>query len=132
MQLVGNSSLIEPGDRIYYWADWKKHYGVYAGNGWVWHNAPTKGEHYAQLEAFSGGRRVHIDRKCPAVDRYKVLSAIQAKAGNPEGYDLLSYNCEHAARQLTEGSRISYQVLGWGVFGLALCGLLYVALTEEA
>jgi hypothetical protein len=118
---------LEPSDRIFCWSLLKKHYGVYAGGGWVLHNMPGKGEHFISYEEFREGRQVFIEKRFPVQERPRVMAAVQAKVGNPKKYDLLVHNCEHTALETTEGISASYQIRGWStVGGIVLLALLLI------
>jgi hypothetical protein len=125
LRAQSNQIILQPGDRIFCWSLLKRHYGVFAGNGWVLHNMPGRGEHFTSYDEFRTDREVFLEKRCSPQDLPEVMMMLQAKAGNPQAYDLIGHNCEHTAMEVTEQKSVSYQVNGWGTIGgIALLALL--------
>jgi hypothetical protein len=117
---IFSSSALRAGDIIYVNRGLYKHYGVYAGNGKVFHFAPYSGTeisaenavvHETTLEAFLKGGKLEIDKKTKAkFPRQEIVSRARSKIGG-KGYSLPFNNCEHFARWCTTGVYESKQVI---------------------
>lgn len=99
------------------------HRGVALGNGQVLHNTPGRGEHISSLEAFSGGRKVRVQRRTFA-EREAALARASQWRSRP--YHLLRNNCEHTVSRARSGRRTSPQLRGWAL-GLGLAGAALLA-----
>ena len=76
---------------------------------------------------FSKGRDVYVHRKATGgyFERQIILHRALSLVGKK--YDLLTFNCEHAANLAQVGKAESPQVRGFVVIALALIGLAFVA-----
>lgn len=85
------------------------HVGVWLGNGTVFHNAPTRGEHVSSVQDFAKGETVSFQstNASPAT----VLTRVRSRLATPRGYDLLSNNCEHSANHVVTGEASSRQLI---------------------
>ena len=117
---------MKPGDQIYVWRYRSKagtplplpyqHHGIYAGDGQVIHlcGEPGLGRVEAEvrfddLEHFSRGSAVEVVRHDHRMDPEETIRRATARLGERR-YNLLTYNCEHFARECVTGTASSSQV----------------------
>lgn len=116
-----NIMAIEPGDLIKRRIESKWHYGVYCGNGLVFDSYPPRGEGLTRFEDFKKDKDIEIEVKCPPDKKQTVFERIRAKLAKPKLYNLLTDNCEHVAREVFAGKKVSYQLSGIAL-GLIVLG----------
>jgi hypothetical protein len=116
---------IKPGDLLYRSKYPAIHTGIYLGNGNVFHNKPGVGEHISSFHDFSEGKKVTAS-KIPEAIRSAVLERLNHALSKPEGYHLLTNNCEHTINRILFNKKRSDQVLIGATFLLA--GLSFFAL----
>lgn len=75
-------------------AGWTQHVGIYVGNGIVFHNTPTNGEHLATVDTFATSQPLHVFIS-DAARRQRALIGVRSALKAPRPYSLLSNNCEH-------------------------------------
>jgi len=105
----------------------KKHYGIctgfdHAGSPWFAHNTSYFGVVHTDRKGFAGHRVIHIEQRAPV--GYEAMVAARALSLVGREYNLLRFNCEHAANLAATGKAQSKQVQD----GLALAGLGTMAL----
>jgi hypothetical protein len=88
-----------------------KHVGTYIGNGRVFHCHPNTGEEIVSLSQFSSGRKITVIAE-GVTDWFHFLRRLGEKVANPESYNLISNNCQHAASELRTGIKKSSQLTG--------------------
>ena len=110
------------------------HYGIYGGNNWfdgreVVHNSKGGGVIRSTLAEFADGAPIIIESR--VARNYWEQQAIADRAISLLGkkYDLVNFNCEHAANWAQSGKAESLQVQF--AVGIALLGLLGVALATS-
>jgi hypothetical protein len=114
---------IRVGDLCSVQQPFKLHYGVCVGRNsrgelvFV-HNTPDGGVTYATESAFARGRP--ITAAAPSLPREEVVRRARALVG--QRYDLLAFNCEHAANFAASGKAESLQAQR----GVALAGIAAV------
>jgi hypothetical protein len=93
------------------------HYGIYIG-AWgghphcVIHNAKLKEVELTTLEAFADGRPVELAERV-ARNRWEAAHIVErAFSLLGKNYDLLGFNCEHAANLALHGEAVSLAVRG--------------------
>ena len=101
------------------------HYGIYLGNGMVFHNSPELGEHKSTFAEFAGQEKVTFISVWPE-KRGEVLNRLSDSLKNEKQYNLLFNNCEHTVYKIVAGQPMSPQLVGWGAVGLFILGLLFV------
>jgi hypothetical protein len=123
-----NSNSLEVGDMIAVNRIGYKHVGIYVGqhsygNRCVIHNAKGNGVILSTFQEFAGGDSVFIHQK--AAGNYFERHAIAKRALSLLGqeYDLLKFNCEHAAHFSQNGVAESPQMAGAVVLALIAVGL---------
>lgn len=100
------------------------HVGVYAaGRGFI-HNQKGNCVVLTNLQTFSGGLPIRVIARVNGgwFRREQVVQRALTLMG--KRYDLLNFNCEHAAYYAATGVARSPQ-LGWAVLGLAVFGLVW-------
>ncbi len=99
---------------------WGKHVGLFIEGEGVFHNAPGKGEHLSNIQAFSEGKPITYEL-VESVDYFTVVNKINTALQRPKQYDLLKYNCEDSLYAVLEGEPRSPQRKAVGDFveGLA-------------
>jgi hypothetical protein len=114
---------LQAGDKI--WTNGRlgaRHYGIYAGNGYVIHASKDLGHVACEpLATFLDGEPVWIDSRAKAGFEWVVVQRAKAYMGRP--YDLVWFNCEHLASIAQDGEASSPQ-LQRAVLALAGFGLL--------
>lgn len=80
---------------------------------------------WQSIDEFSGGRRWHVRNLAPKVSAVESLRRAEALTGKP--YDLLTANCEHAARWVMGHPRESRQVRDYVLLALAAAILARIA-----
>jgi len=108
-----------------------RHVGVYAGPRFdrrdVVHNNKFGGVVLSSFAEFSGGSPVYIQQKASGdyfdreIIKQRALSLLGKK------YDLLLFNCEHAATFAQSGQAKSPQLQGFALLGLLFVGLAVLA-----
>lgn len=105
-----------------------KHVGVYVGSRpfsdqCVIHNAKSNGVILSNLAEFSAGAEVFIHQKATGNYFERQAIATRALALLGQKYDLLQFNCEHAANLAQRGVAESPQIVGLAVVSLIACGI---------
>jgi hypothetical protein len=89
-----------------------EHWGVYVetywGDGVVFEQTKDAGLRLTPREEFSGGAELTVD-PTPDAELSNILPRMMAVAARPAPYDLFTNNCEHIAREVTEGKKYSPQ-----------------------
>jgi len=85
-----------------------KHVGVYAGPGWVFHNAPRTGARVVPLAEFAAGYPVEVVRT--NVHPHVAVQRMRTRLVDGRPYDVLSNNCEHAAFEIVADQKVSPQL----------------------
>jgi len=122
-----SNETLQIGDMIRIDRPGYKHVGVYVGAQWpsqwdVIHNQKGGGVKLISLAAFSDGCPVFIHQKTQG-DHYQRQQIVQ-RALQLIGtkYDLLNFNCEHAANLAQNGKAESPQLKGFVLLTLLLIG----------
>lgn len=90
------------------------HVGIYLGSGQVFHNHWRNGTEIISYEQFANGKAVSVlSQGTP--DTAVLYPRIQHLLGLRRAYDILRYNCEHAASFVRDGVASSPQLLAYGV-----------------
>ena len=113
-----NESVLEIGDVIRIDRPGYKHVGVYVGTRWfdrrdVVHNRKGGGVELTTLAGFSGGSEIFIHQKATGDYRQRQDVAKRAMQLLGTKYDLLTFNCEHAANLAQRGKAESPQLFGY-------------------
>ena len=105
-----------------------RHYGICvakdaAGRRRFIHNTPGNGVEEVTEQVFAQGKPIRVEQRPAPGDQARVIARARALVGRT--YDLVSFNCEHAANLAASGEASSVQVqramLGLvGVVGLLL------------
>jgi len=101
------------------------HYGIYIGE-WgghphsVVHNAKFKEVQIATLEAFADGRSVEIAERTARNDSEAARIVERALTLVGRKYDLVGFNCEHAANFALHGQAVSLAMQGAVMLGAIL------------
>jgi len=124
---------LETGDKIVeplFSTGLTKHYAIYLGidrNGieWIAENHKFKNVQIIRADQyFSSAKIERIDKFVGSVsDRKKVISRAVALTG--KHYDLITYNCEHFASEITTGYVQSFQIKNAFAF---LIGVIFLNL----
>lgn len=104
------------------------HYGIYVGSTrealrGVVHNAKGLGVVISELEEFAAGHAVVVETRVMGgwwIQRRVAQRALSLLGRN---YDLMNFNCEHAATWAQSGEARSPQVSGYVLAALLLVGL---------
>lgn len=117
-------NVFENGDMIGVVRPYPRHVGVYASGRGVIHNAKGGFVQLTDMATFSGGRPVRAIRRVAGTwwDKEAAVNRAMSLLGQP--YDLINFNCEHAAYYALEGKPRSPQ-LGLAVATLVMVGLLF-------
>ena len=125
-----NNNSLEVGDIIRIDRFGYKHVGVYVGSRWfsfgvgdVVHNRKGGGVELTSLAQFSDGCDVFIHQKATGDHFQRQLIAQRAMQLIGTKYDLLTFNCEHAANLAQQGSAKSPQIAEAAVLGFIVCGI---------
>ena len=123
-------STFQPGDRIAVQRFFYKHVGIYIGNGSVVHNDKGGGVVRTTLAEFSAGGAVMLQKR--VTTDYFQQQAIAQRALSLIGsqFNVIHFNCEHAANWAQSGRVESEQLQGAVIVLLAVLGL--VALSKSA
>jgi hypothetical protein len=105
------------------------HYGIYLGNGMVFHNSPTHGEHQSTFTEFAGDEKVTCVSITPE-KRSEILNRLSESLRNAKQYNILFNNCEHTIFRILSGEARSPQLVGWGLAGLCIVILIAVFATK--
>lgn len=110
------------------------HYGIYVGRTQgmlhgVVHNAKGHGVVLSEFREFAAGRPVVIETRVAGGWRAEQVVARRALALVGKEYDLLNFNCEHAATLAQTGRARSPQVEAFTLLVLVALG---VAVLSEA
>jgi len=124
--------IIQIGDKCWVRSS-KKHYGVCTGYGsdgepWFVHNTRDGGVVHTTRKAFAGNRAIYIEQRAqPGTEALVAARALQLVGRR---YDMLSFNCEHAANLAANGQAESKQVQQ-GVIVASLAGVLALVVANE-
>ncbi|MDE2102160.1 MAG: lecithin retinol acyltransferase family protein [Patescibacteria group bacterium] len=107
-----------------------QHVGVYVGPSWfdrcdVVHNRKNGGVELTTLAEFSSGRQVFIHQKAVGDGKERQQIAQRARQLVGKKYDLLTFNCEHAANLAQRGKAESPQITFAFFALLAIAGLFF-------
>ena len=125
----------EIGDMIAISKPGYKHFGIYVGSRGIYgssvvHNCKREGVILSSLSDFSGNSPIFIHQKATGkfrVERETIAQRALSLLGTK--YDLIQFNCEHAA--LTQsGFGRSPQIIGAALLALCIAGLVLVALKK--
>jgi hypothetical protein len=123
---------LQVGDMIQVGRFLYNHVGIYVGSRTadgrdVVHNDKNGGVVLSTLAEFSGGKPVQLHTA--ASGNYVEREAIANRALSLLGrrFDLLTFNCEHAANWAQSGKLESPQIKGFVLFALIVGGLALVA-----
>ena len=94
-----------------------EHFGVYLGaeicghfgSQWVYDNMKGQGDRVVSLHEFSLGKPIRVISTAHN-DRALTLARALQKIQKPSPWKLVSYNCEHGAREVVEGRPYSIQL----------------------
>jgi hypothetical protein len=121
--------MIAQGDKCYVQSFLKKHYGICTGlwpDGRLWfvHNRPDGGVVHTPREGFAGDAEIHVEQRA----RPSQGAAVAQRALDLVGrsYDLLGFNCEHAANLAANGAAESKQVRNVVATGIGFAFLAWV------
>jgi hypothetical protein len=122
-----NNDTLQIGDMIRIDRPGYKHVGVYVGPQWpsqqdVIHNQKGGGVKMINFAEFSDGCAVFIHRKAIGdhFQRQQIVQRALQLIGTK--YDLLKFNCEHAANLAQNGRADSPQLRGFAMLALLLIG----------
>jgi hypothetical protein len=106
------------------------HYGVLATAIPPFHrdevlHLTRNGPKVVTFSEFARGRKVRIQEGAPPEKVQEIIQRAQTLLRWPKPYDLVSNNCEHAARWIVSGKAESRQIngVGWAL-GIGLVALL--------
>ena len=122
------NSALEVGDIIRVDRVGYKHVGVYVGprgftSDCVVHNSKGGGVILSDFVTFSGGTPIFIHQKATGNYYQREIIARRALALLGKKYDLLTFNCEHAANLAQRGTAESPQVLAMTFIALIVGGI---------
>jgi hypothetical protein len=125
--------MIRQGDKCWVWLFIKKHYGIctgfVGGVPWFVHNTPDGGVVHTSLEGFAGRSPIHIEQRALAGQEAAV--ALRALKLVGHAYDLLNFNCEHAANLAANGVAESKQVKLAGAAAACLAAFSLLSLVNQ-
>lgn len=98
------------------------HVGVYLGNDQVFHNHWRNGAEIISLREFANGKSFAVLSQ-GAVNIAALYQRAQHLLSLRRAYDVLRYNCEHAASFVREGVPSSPQILFYGAVSLIAMGI---------
>ena len=131
------NGILEIGDVIRIQCAGYQHVGVYVGpRGFrgecVVHNSKAGGVILSTFAEFSGGSQVFVHQKAPGgwFDRQTIAERALSLLGTK--YDLLTFNCEHAANFAQRGKAESPQIFAATLIGLILGGIGLIAASKRA
>lgn len=128
---IVNSNSLEVGDMIAVARLGYKHVGIYVGpqpfGACVVHNCKGDGVILSTLEEFGGSSQIFIRRKATGNFQERQIIAQRAMFLLGTKYDLLKFNCEHAATTAQSGVPESPQVAVAGLLALFAVGLALLA-----
>ncbi|MCA9590549.1 MAG: lecithin retinol acyltransferase family protein [Myxococcales bacterium] len=104
---------ISQGDKCWVQVHGKKHYGICTGLGfdgqlWFVHNTRVGGVLHTTWKGFAGNRPVYIEQRAQPGQASVVAARALQLVGSQ--YNLLAFNCEHAANWAANGKAESKQV----------------------
>lgn len=122
------NSQIQIGDMIRIERFGYNHIGIYVGRrnyseACVVHNCKGRGVMLSTLEEFSGNSPIFLHQQATVQHHERELIAQRALALLGTQYDLINFNCEHAANFAQRGVAVSPQIAGAAVIGFIACGL---------
>jgi hypothetical protein len=122
-----NNDTLQIGDMIRIDRPGYKHVGVYVGAQWppqwdVVHNQKGGGVNLTSLAEFSDGCPVFIHQKAQGNHHQRQQIVQRALQLIGTKYDLLKFNCEHAANLAQSGRAESPQLRGFALLALLLIG----------
>jgi hypothetical protein len=127
-----NLNSFEVGDMIAIGRPGYKHVGIYIGlwrfNGpCVVHNSKRGGVILSTFSDFADNSQVFIHQKAVGdfLERQTIVQRALSLLGTK--YDLLKFNCEHAATMAQSGVARSPQIAGYAVLALITLGLAIFA-----
>ena len=108
------------------------HYGIFVGrvgsvNCGVVHNAKGRGVVLSEFDEFAMGATVALDSRTPGGWWAQQRVAQRALALIGQRYDLVNFNCEHAATLAQTGQAVSRQVEGFALAVLLVLGVLVLS-----
>jgi len=116
---------IRPGDIVYRYKCFVRHWGVCVSEGVILHNSPGKGEHAGSVGEFSGGKKIYVIRM-QEQDRQEIINRARYIIDKPSHYQYLWRNCEHTITEIFTGEPSSPTVNFLGVLAM-IGGVAYVA-----
>lgn len=106
-----------------------RHVGVLLPDGRVAHCSPERGEHISSVEEFADGRDVTIERAVPPTQYSSTFQRIASAMRSPQGYALMTNNCEMFANRMTGRKEESPQ-LHRAAIAVGVAALLVLAVTR--
>ncbi len=103
----------KPGDILFVDKYFFEHIGVYLGEGLVYHNKPSKGEHISDLEEFLNGNQIKRIAKLTPEKREEVLNNVREELENKRPYNIFENNCEHTVYRVIQRNPRSPQLKKW-------------------
>jgi|HubBroStandDraft_6_1064221.scaffolds.fasta_scaffold260394_2 hypothetical protein len=119
------------GDVLFVHRGLYRHFGVYVGRRFgddrqVVHNDKCNGVVFSTLAEFSSGARVILHKNAEGNLWQRQIIADRAISLIGKKYDLINFNCEHAATFAQTGKAESRQVAGF-LFVAFLFGIVLIA-----
>jgi hypothetical protein len=119
---------VEIGDMIRIQGFGYNHVGIYVGCygailHCVVHNCKGIGVMASSLEEFSAGKNIFMHQKATVPHHERQTIVNRALSLLNTQYDLINFNCEHAAYYAQNGEAKSPQIAGAAVLGLAAVSL---------
>jgi hypothetical protein len=124
--------MIEVGDMIAVGRFFYKHVGIYVGprhlgGACVVHNCKGNGVILSTLSDFSGNSKIFIHQKATGNFYEREMIAQRALSLLGTKYDLIKFNCEHAATKAQSGVAQSPQIAAAALIALFAIGLTLFA-----
>lgn len=126
--------MLREGDKIWVWKSGVRHYGIVAGvcahgvTQVVHASKSSRRVELAPMREFAAGQPIRVEQHAPIGREHVVVARAMRLIGR--AYDLLNFNCEHAANYAMTGAATSDQVrtalTAIGI-GAAAVGLVWLA-----
>lgn len=104
------------------------HKSVYLGGGKVFHNTPKKGEHISDINDFSKGRPITVE-KTQLSGSHLALRRVAISLKAKRKYYATSNNCEHSVTRVIHGKAESSQLKIFGL--LATASILWFVIKSK-
>lgn len=111
------------------------HWGNYAGRDlfgqeWIFEHCNGGVCKLSRFDEFSKGYKVNFERIDDSI-RVSAIERMKSLLVNPKDYDLINFNCEHAANYIAKGKSESKQI-GLIMASLCILFIVFVSLRSEA